>query len=76
MQRWIDHLGTGGDHDRACLPGTRQSLLTRIGIWMDDPAQRIFWLSGVAGCGKSSVAMTIGMREAASKRLGAQFYFS
>lgn len=44
-----------------CLPGTREAVLERIYFWMSDDSRssRLFWLFGVAGCGKSSIAATI-----------------
>ncbi|KAK0910306.1 hypothetical protein LTR02_003916 [Friedmanniomyces endolithicus] len=44
-----------------CLPGTRIELLKLINDWATDPAgQRMFWLCGVAGTGKSTIARTVG----------------
>ncbi|KAK0277286.1 hypothetical protein LTR54_000799 [Friedmanniomyces endolithicus] len=43
-----------------CLPGTRIKLLKLINDWATDPAgQRMFWLCGVAGTGKSTIARTV-----------------
>lgn len=44
-----------------CLPGTRLSVLKGIHAWVHDVSKpsRLFWLYGVAGCGKSTVAASI-----------------
>ncbi|KAH9021850.1 hypothetical protein EDB85DRAFT_2152142 [Lactarius pseudohatsudake] len=40
-----------------CLEGTRTAVLDEIFSWLEDPSgARIFWLSGIAGSGKSAVA--------------------
>ena len=47
---------------RACIPGTRVSILSQLATWATEPSQatnRLFWLYGVAGCGKSAVAASI-----------------
>jgi hypothetical protein len=38
--------------------------------------RHVFWLSGLAGTGKSTIARTIARRCADQKRLGASFYFT
>ncbi|KIK93400.1 hypothetical protein PAXRUDRAFT_59272, partial [Paxillus rubicundulus Ve08.2h10] len=62
----------------ACLPGTRLDLLARLAGWVDHPDvdQRICWLSGLAGSGKSAVAQTIAEKYASQNRLAASFFFS
>jgi len=54
--------GAGRDTSKCCLPGTRESILSEIKDWINrtgEDAQRIFWLSGTAGKGKSAIAHTI-----------------
>jgi hypothetical protein len=42
-------------HD-GCLPGTRSDLLREIKEWAESPHGKcIFWLSGMAGTGKSTI---------------------
>lgn len=62
----------------ACLPGTRLELLARIAEWVDNPNcdQRIYWLSGLAGSGKSAIAQSIAEKYANQRRLAASFFFS
>lgn len=64
-------------HDPTCLPDTRVSLLTEIYNWADGQDERcIFWLNGLAGTGKSTIARTVAHTFNERKRLGASFFFS
>ena len=48
-----------------CLEGTRAVVLDEIFAWLKDPSgARIFWLSGIAGSGKSAVAQSTSIRAA------------
>ncbi|KAG2029826.1 hypothetical protein BDR03DRAFT_1017894 [Suillus americanus] len=54
--------GAGLDTTKQCLPGTRTAILSQITEWINDSgdaAQRVLWLSGPAGTGKSAIAHTI-----------------
>ena len=45
--------------------------------WRVDPqGERIFWLSGMAGTGKSTIARTLSRSAYEEKRLGASFFFA
>jgi hypothetical protein len=62
-----------------CLAGTREQLLLDLAAWFDDrdPArERVFWLNGLAGTGKTTVARTIAARAHQEGRLAAAFFFS
>ncbi|KAH8650313.1 hypothetical protein BGZ60DRAFT_473956 [Tricladium varicosporioides] len=60
-----------------CLPNTRVDLLQEICDWTDGQDERcIFWLNGLAGTGKSTIARTIARRYCKEERLGASFFFS
>ncbi|KAK3326978.1 WD40-repeat-containing domain protein [Cercophora scortea] len=60
-----------------CLPGTRSELLRVIEEWADgDDDSCIYWLNGIAGTGKSTVAQTIAMTYHNRGSLGASFFFS
>ncbi|KAL4264313.1 NACHT domain-containing protein [Pleurotus pulmonarius] len=60
-----------------CLENTRVSVLERITKWMADPtAPHLFWLNGMAGTGKSTVAQTIAGFCSERKWLAATFFFS
>jgi hypothetical protein len=66
------------DKQKACLPGTRKELLNDIEEWIHMPgegSERILWLSGPAGTGKSSVANSIAERMDSMGRLAASFRF-
>lgn len=64
-------------HESACLPDTRVDLLQEIYDWADGTDERcIFWLNGLAGTGKSTIARTVARRYYKQKRLGASFFFS
>ena len=50
----------GRDHDSFCLLGTRTDLLRDIQSWLSgESPEHIYWLSGWAGTGKSTIARTI-----------------
>jgi len=45
--------------DAGCMPGTRLSILSMFVKWAQDDPMRIFWLAGLAGTGKTSIAVTL-----------------
>jgi NACHT domain len=52
-------------------------VLKEIEIWeVSDLKSSVYWLKGVAGCGKSTIAQTVAERSAAHGRLGASFFCS
>ena len=64
-------------HDPTCLSDTRISLLQEIYSWADgESSPSIFWLSGMAGTGKSTVARTVAIKYSTDKALGASFFFT
>lgn len=64
-------------HEPYCLPDTRVDILHQIMKWSADPCQKtIFWLNGMAGTGKSTIARTITHTLKEQKRLAANFFFS
>jgi hypothetical protein len=64
-------------HEPTCLPDTRVDLLQQIYTWADGHDKRfIFWLNGLAGTGKSTIARTVARQYFENKRLGASFFFS
>ena len=71
--------GAGYRHGNrtGCLKGTRESVLDEIEQWTEDfETSPIFWLNGLAGTGKSTIAQTIAERLFADGRLGASFFCS
>ncbi|KAI4949110.1 hypothetical protein J4E91_005574 [Alternaria rosae] len=64
------------EHNARCLPDTRTKLLDEITTWANDKdGKSIFWLSGMAGTGKSTIARTIAQAFASRGQLGASFFF-
>ncbi|KAF2180433.1 hypothetical protein K469DRAFT_794796 [Zopfia rhizophila CBS 207.26] len=64
-------------YDPTCLHDTRVDLLQEIYNWADGRDERcIFWLNGLAGTGKSTIARTVARRYYEQQRLAASFFFS
>ena len=62
---------------RGCLKGTRDTVLNKIESWAKDfDKSPVFWLNGLAGTGKSTIAQTIAERLFAEGSLGASFFCS
>jgi hypothetical protein len=62
---------------RGCLAGTRSSVLNEIESWAKDfDKPPVFWLNGLAGTGKSTIARTIAEHLFAEESLGASFFCS
>ena len=60
-----------------CLKGTRSAVLDEIELWTRDfDRPPVYWLNGLAGTGKSTIAQTIAERMFADGRLGASFFCS
>ena len=63
-------------HEPTCLPDTRVDLQQQIHDWIDGNDERtIFWLNGLAGTGKSTIARTIANDCFQQGRLDASFLF-
>ena len=61
----------------SCLKGTREAALDEIELWTKDFSKTpVFWLNGLAGTGKSTIAKTVAERTFADGRLGASFFCS
>jgi len=62
---------------RGCLGGTRKDVLGEIERWLiGEQDQRVFWLNGLAGTGKSTIAQTFAETTFADGKLGASFFCS
>jgi len=62
---------------QGCLKGTRTTVLDKIESWSKDPNMApVYWLNGLAGTGKSTIAQTIAEHIFADGRLGASFFCS
>ncbi|KKK19917.1 hypothetical protein AOCH_002525 [Aspergillus ochraceoroseus] len=62
-------------HQDFCLPETRTDLLEQISKWAQSEGPFIFWLSGMAGTGKSTIARTVARSFQQKGLLGATFFF-
>ncbi|KAL3429913.1 WD40 repeat-like protein [Aspergillus tetrazonus] len=59
-----------------CLQGTRTELLRKIAEWAFSPSPKsIFWLRGMAGTGKSTIARTVARSAKNRNHLSASFFF-
>ncbi|KIL58617.1 hypothetical protein M378DRAFT_310658 [Amanita muscaria Koide BX008] len=70
------HDSAEQDPDCRCHPGTRKIVLRRLRDWFDNPnpTDRITWLHGPAGAGKSAIAQTIA-HEYRGRGLAATYFF-
>ena len=60
-----------------CFKGTRVTVINTITNWINDPnSPPIFWLHGLAGTGKSTIARTIGVKAEEAGYTTASFFFS
>lgn len=63
-------------HEPTCHQNTRTELLQHIAAWVEDTDERcIFWLNGIAGTGKSTVARTVARTYYNRGELGGSFFF-
>src|ERR1700710_652700 len=69
--------GYSSGNRQGCLRGTRQDVLGEIQRWLtDEQDKRVFWLNGLAGTGKSTLAQTFAETSFADGKLGASFFCS
>ena len=62
---------------QGCLRGTRADVLLQLECWLkDEQDHRVFWLNGLAGTGKSTIAQTFAETCFADGKLGASFFCS
>jgi hypothetical protein len=73
----VVEAGFTAQRDDLCLPGTRMKLLSDIMDWCTDASQsQVFWLSGMAGTGKSAIARTLCDQLTKNGLLGGSFFCS
>ena len=61
---------------KQCLSDTRVDILGEVSDWTSNPTDRcIFWLKGMAGTGKSTIALTVANRLQAEARVVISFFF-
>ena len=82
---FLERIVPGAFHNSAerydppkCHPHTREAILKKIMLWVDDPANeaQIMWMFGPAGAGKSAIAQSIADLCFQQGKLGASFFFS
>ena len=62
---------------QGCLKGTRKHVLWEIERWLTGECnQRVFWLNGLAGTGKSTITQTFAEMSFADGKLRASFFCS
>ena len=62
---------------KGCTKGTRIDVLLQLENWLNDEQdKRVFWLNGLAGTGKSTIAQTFAEITFADGMLGASFFCS
>ncbi|KAJ5724568.1 hypothetical protein N7493_006296 [Penicillium malachiteum] len=63
------------DNMSTCLEETRVDVLSTIWEWVESSESRFFWLNGMAGTGKSTIALTVAKSFQKKGQLGATFFF-
>ena len=72
-----DGAGHRSGNRQGCLRGTRRDVLQQLEDWLEnEQSQRVFWLNGLAGTGKSTIAQTFAEVTFAEGKLGASFFCS
>lgn len=64
------------DPDTGCLEGTRTAIRSDIQQWVDsnEASESLFWLCGVAGCGKSTIVRSVCEELRSKGCLGGTFF--
>ena len=59
------------------MKGTRRDVLSQLEEWLENKQDKgVFWLNGLAGTGKSTIAQTFAETTFADGILGASFFCS
>lgn len=80
LEPFVSHEAINGSSkqhpERQVHPGTRERVLSQIKVWIDNPSttERILWLHGPAGVGKSTIAQTIA-HSYTTEKIPANFFF-
>jgi len=75
--RHTANAGHNCGNRQGCLSGTRKDVLRDIEHWRtSERDQRVFWLNGLAGTGKLTIAQKFAETTFANGRLGASFFCS
>ncbi|KAG8693164.1 hypothetical protein FRC11_003109, partial [Ceratobasidium sp. 423] len=74
---WYDSNAGGKLGRRECTPGTRVDVLAHLVAWAgNDGADAVYWLNGMAGTGKTTIACSICKELARHDKLAASFFCS
>ena len=69
--------GYSSGNRQGCLKGTRRDVLLQLELWLkDEQDHHVYWLNGLAGTGKSTIAQTFAEISFADGNLGASFFCS
>ena len=75
--RRANGAGYRSGNRQGCLRGTRADVLLQLEHWLkDEQDHRVFWLNGLAGTGKSTIAQTFAETCFTDGKLGASFFCS
>ena len=80
LLRWLKHIDTGYNRQLCCMGGTREAFLSKVVTWAtDESAQKgaggnMFWIYGLPGIGKTSLAHSICARLHDRKHLAGAFF--
>ncbi|KDN36339.1 hypothetical protein RSAG8_10906, partial [Rhizoctonia solani AG-8 WAC10335] len=69
--------GTEGKRRITCTKNTREAILRELNYWSDDTSgKRIYWMNGMAGTGKTTIACSLAQALEARGQLGGSFFCS
>jgi len=75
--RHVSDAGYLSGDRQGCMKGTRRDVLVQLEQWSrDEQDKHVFWLNGLAGTGKSTIAQTFAEMCFADGKLGAGFFCS
>ena len=71
------HQAPDNEEPQGCMAGTHERILDVLEEWAtSDTPSKVFWLNGMAGTGKTSIAHTLCERLDEKQMLGASFFCS
>ncbi|KAG8785035.1 hypothetical protein FRC12_018054 [Ceratobasidium sp. 428] len=74
---WYSSAESQKLHRDECTPDTRVQVLEQFKVWRDDDeGERIYWLNGMAGTGKTTLSYTLCKQLEEDSRLAANFFCS
>ncbi|KAB5589918.1 Vegetative incompatibility protein HET-E-1 [Ceratobasidium theobromae] len=75
QEAWFNSNQAMSQGRRRCTPGTRDGVMEELRTWLqDEEREAIFWLNGMAGTGKTTIAQTLCAELHNSQQLGASFF--